>query len=160
MKFLLLASALLCSTFHTVKAEDPSAVLSDFWSGGPIPTVTGASLTSLASGLVSVESTWSNSPQFTSVWDAVYSAAPTSEYAAISSGNWHSFTTQPWFTGVPDSAVNALNGQQEALDSVAAKYISISTSKAGAPGQAQATGVVVVAAAALAAGAVGVMAAL
>jgi len=131
-------------------------VLSEFYSSPP--SVTGSQLTLLASALASVESTWTNSPQFTSALDAVYSAAPASVQSYLRTGQWgDSLTAQPWFTAVPAAAQQALSSQQAALDS--AQYAILGTpTTTGSKNGARATGMG--AAVAGAVGVVGVMVAL
>ena len=84
--------------------------------------------------------------------EAIYSAAPASVQSYLRTGTWYdSLTTQPWFTGVPDSAKSALSSQEAALDSAQYAILGTPTSKNAAP--ARATGVM----AAAAAGAVGLV---
>lgn len=84
-----------------------SSVPSELYSSPP--TVTGSQLTAHASPLVSVELTWMNSPQFTSVLEAVYSTTPASVQSNLCTGTWgDSLTAQAWFAAVPESAQSAL----------------------------------------------------
>jgi len=149
-------AGLLSLTSLALAQDDPSSVLSEFYSSPP--TVTGSQLTALASALVSVESTWTDSPKYTSVLEAIYSAAPASVQSYLRTGTWYdSLTAQPWFTGVPGSAQSALSSQEAALISAEYAVLGTPTSTNAAP--ARATGAMA-AAAAGAVGLVGVMAAL
>jgi hypothetical protein len=105
--------------------EPSSSVLSDFYTNPP--TVTGSALTALATALESVQSTWTNSPQFTSAIQAVYSAAPKDAQSAIATLKYTQITAQPWWTAVPDSAKAVFSSESAALDSVAQKILGTPT---------------------------------
>ncbi len=111
---------------------------------------------------MSVESTWTDSPQFTSALEAVYSAAPASVQSYLRTGQWDdALTAQPWFTAVPSAAQQALSSQEAALESVQYAILGTPTTGSRNAAPARATGMGVAAAAAAAGvGVVGAMVAL
>jgi hypothetical protein len=77
--------------------RNPSgSVISDFYTS--TPKINGAQSTSLASALWSIQSSWSDTPAYTSAYDAIVSAAPSSLQASISKSGWtiQDISTQAW----------------------------------------------------------------
>lgn len=98
------------------------------------PDIPASKSTALASALFSVQSSWVDSPVYTSVQNAIYSAAPSSVQASISSSGYiyESITTNAWFTKVPQALQSAVTSEFSALDNAAESIIGTSTSTGGA----------------------------
>jgi hypothetical protein len=89
----------------------------------------------LASALHSVETTWRDSPQYTSANEAIFSAAPSSVQSSISKSGYYygQITSQAWYTkSVPHAIQTAVAGEVSAIDSAAEKVIGTASSKGGA----------------------------
>jgi copper(I)-binding protein len=107
-----------------------ASVISDFYPSST-PHLNAAQSTSLASALYSVESTWTDSPAYTSAVEAIYSAAPSSVRSSIDASGYYyeQITSQAWYTkSVPGAQKTAISKQIAAIDSAAAKIVGTATS--------------------------------
>jgi hypothetical protein len=117
------------------------SVISSFYPSST-PKIKGAQSTSLASALHSVESSWYDSPAYTSADIAIFSAAPSSVQSSISKSGYYykEITTQTWYTkNVPHAVQTAVAAEISAIDSAAAKIIGTPSSTSKGAG-ARATG--------------------
>ncbi|KAL2062013.1 hypothetical protein VTL71DRAFT_6279 [Oculimacula yallundae] len=133
MRFSIVAAFALCASVVSAEDLNVPSVISQFYTQTSLGIEAKAS-TSLASALHSVESTWQNSPKFTSAIAAVYSAAPSSASASLTrSFNYADLTAQKWYTkDVPKGAQTDIANYIKAVDSAAAKIVGTpSTSKSG-----------------------------
>ncbi|TVY50565.1 hypothetical protein LCER1_G007776, partial [Lachnellula cervina] len=102
------------------------------------PKVAASVSTALASALNSVQSTWNDSPAWTSAQSAIYSAAPSSAQSSIAKSGYafKQLTSQAWYTkSVPHAVQTAVAGEVSAIDSAASKILATATSKGDAPRQ-------------------------
>jgi hypothetical protein len=112
-------------------------VISEFYPSST-PKVAASVSTALASVLNSVQSTWTDSPAWTSARDAIYSAAPSSVQSSISKSGYvyKDITSQSWYTkSVPKAVQTAVAGEVSAVDSAASKILATATRKGDAPKQ-------------------------
>ena len=124
---------------HTkTRTYNPSSgsVISEFYPTST-PNIPAKASTSLASALHSVQSTWLDSPKWTSARDAIYSAAPTAAQSSIDKSGYAygDIVTQSWYTkNVPKAVQTDVKKEIEAINSAAAKIVGTpsSTSKGGA----------------------------
>ncbi|TVY45155.1 hypothetical protein LOCC1_G003869 [Lachnellula occidentalis] len=139
MKFTSIASAIaLCASVASADSKlDVASVISEFYPTST-PKVDASVSTALASALYSVQSTWNDSPAWTSAKAAIYSAAPTSAQSSIDKSGYAfaELTTQKWYTkSVPHAVQTAVAGEVSAIDSAASKVLGTATSKGDAPRQ-------------------------
>lgn len=126
------------------KSTDASSFLSDVWSGqGPTPTwATGKYATTLATALYSLETSFIMRSDYTSIVDAIWSAAEkdggSDVVASLSASywGWGAVTTNDWYTkNVPKAlqteVVNYDSAWDSAVTSVEAK--ATATKNAAAP---------------------------
>ncbi|KAG0645116.1 hypothetical protein D0Z07_9111 [Hyphodiscus hymeniophilus] len=152
MKFIILATSIaqatlaLCSVDDTKTTIDVASAISSFYPSST-PSLNGAQSTSLAKALLSVESSWYDTPAYTSAQAAIYSAAPSSVQKSIESSGYlyNDLTSQDWYTkSVPHAVQTAVAGEIKAFDSAAEKIIGTATSSSskgvGARARARATG--------------------
>jgi len=102
------------------------------------PKVAASVSTALASALNSVQSTWQDSPAWTTAQAAILSAAPSSAQSSIEKSGYvfKDLTTQKWYTkSVPHAVQTAVAGEVSAVDSAASKILPTATSKGDAPRQ-------------------------
>jgi hypothetical protein len=111
--------------------QKPSgSVISSFYPSST-PSIPAALSTTLASALHSVETSWRNSPAYTSANEAIFSAAPSSVQSSISKSGYYykDVMTQSWYTkNVPQTVQTAVSGEVSAIDSVAEKLLGTPTS--------------------------------
>jgi hypothetical protein len=91
----------------------------------------GAQSTSIASAFLSIQSSWRNSPAYTSANSAIFSAAPKAVQSSISKSQYgyREIMTQTWYSkNVPKAIQTAVAGELSALDSAAAKILGTKTS--------------------------------
>jgi hypothetical protein len=126
---------LIPSTLNLNKKPSGS-VISSFYPS-TTPSIPAALSTTLASALHSVETTWRDSPAYTSANEAIFSAAPSSVQSSISKSGYYykDVMTQSWYMkNVPQAVQTAVSGEVSAIDSVAEKLLGTltSSSKGGA----------------------------
>lgn len=95
----------------------------------------GAQSTSIAKAFLSIQSSWRDTPAFTSAESAIISALPTSLQASVSKSGYgyRAITGQAWYTkNVPKAVQTAIAGELSAFDSAQAKILGTSTSKGAA----------------------------
>jgi hypothetical protein len=124
----------VCPVLPLLKAsinKRSGSVISEYYTS--TPSLNAAQSTSLASALHSVETSWLDSPAWTSARDAIYSAAPSSVRTSIDSSGYgyKEITSQTWYTKVPKAQQTAIAGQISAVDSVAAKIVGTPSKSSG-----------------------------
>ncbi|CZR63641.1 uncharacterized protein PAC_13538 [Phialocephala subalpina] len=137
MKFSVISTFALCAAVASADSSlNVGSVISSFYPNST-PKINGAQSTSLASALHSVETTWRDSPAYTSANEAIYSAAPSSVLSSISKSGYYyrEITSQAWYTkSVPHAVQTAVAEEISAIDSAASKILgTISSTGAAAP---------------------------
>ncbi|KAE8446470.1 hypothetical protein EG329_011933 [Mollisiaceae sp. DMI_Dod_QoI] len=136
MKFSAVTTFALCAVASAADSSlNVGSVISSFYPSST-PKLNGAQSTSLASALHSVETTWRDSPAYTSANEAIYSAAPSSVKSSIDKSGYYygEITSQAWYTkSVPHAVQTAVAGEISAIDSAAEKVLGTISSKGTAP---------------------------
>ncbi|KAF3759917.1 hypothetical protein M406DRAFT_358649 [Cryphonectria parasitica EP155] len=137
----LVLGAATTSTNSIPKSTQASSYLSDVWAGqGPTPTwATGKYATTLASALYSIETSFGGRSDYTSIVDAIYSAASKGGGAnvvsslSVSQWNWGDITTNGWYTSnVPKSMQTEISKYDSAWESAITKVEAKATATGNA----------------------------
>jgi len=137
MKVTLLIAAALCAPLASAKDSsslDVASVISYFYGTTPTPTVAASISTSLASALHSVQTSWEDSPAYTSAQSAIISAAPSDVAESISKSGfiYQDITSEDWYTkSVPKSDQSAVSKEIGAINSVFTHIVGTVTSTGG-----------------------------
>ena len=112
-----------------------ASVIHDFYPSGTPSIKNAAESTSLAKTLVAVESSWESSPEWTSVAQAIMSAAPTSAQQSIATSgyDYDVLTAAGWYNKVDSKARKAYASEVSVLNSAASKVLKNDALETGRP---------------------------